>query len=84
MMREHGLDGKRVLVRRAYEHNRDAWNVIGTASADRDCWAHGGELVEDGNYNHSSVEAEDINEPSKGAGRTVHERELRECPASHF
>ena len=81
-MTTHYLDGKRVIVRRAYEHNRDAWNVIGTASADRDCWAHGCEIVEDGNYNHYTVEAEDNNESSKVAGRTFHERELMNHPSN--
>ena len=80
MMTEHELDGKRVIVRRAYSGNNDAWHVIGTAVADGNCSTHGCKAFERGNYDHYSIDAEDNNDSSKVVGLTFHERELLTCP----
>ncbi len=81
-MTEHELDGKRVIVRRAYSGNKDAWHVIGTAVADGNCSTHGCKAFEKGNYDHYIVEAEDENESSKLDTLTFHGRELLACPPS--
>ncbi len=82
MMTEHELDGKRVIVRRAYSGNNDAWHVIGTAVADGNCSTHGCKAFERGNFDHYSIDAEDNNDSSKVVGLTFHERELLACPPS--
>ena len=80
MMTEHELDGKRVIVRRAYSGNKAAWHVIGRAMADGNCSTHGCKALERGNFNHYSVAAEDNNDSSKVVGLTFHARELLPCP----
>ncbi len=79
-MTDHELDGKRVIVRRAYEWSSDAWHVVGTAFADGDCSTQGCKVFEDGNYNHYTVDAEDDKDYPKVVGRTFHERELLTYP----
>ena len=79
-MTEHKLDGKRVVVRRAYAGNKEAWHVIGTAVADGNCSTRGCKAFERGNYNHYTVDAEDNNDSSKVVSLTFHERELLACP----
>ncbi|MCH8102673.1 MAG: hypothetical protein IIB28_05915 [Chloroflexi bacterium] len=79
-MTEHKLDGKRVVVRRAYSGNKAAWHVIGTAVADGDCSTHGCKAIERGNYSHYSVDSENDNNFSKIVGLTFHARELLPCP----
>ncbi len=75
-MTEHELDGKQVIVRRAYEWNSEAWHVIGTALADGDCSTHGCKAIVYGDYDHYTVDAEENNDSSKVVGRTFHQSEL--------
>ena len=80
MMTEHELDGKRIIVRRAYGWNSDSWHVIGRAMADGNCSTHGCKVIVYGDYNHYTLDAEDNNDSSKVVGRTFHARELLPCP----
>ena len=80
MMTENELDGKRVIVRRAYSGNKAAWHVIGRAMADGNCSTHGCKALERGNFNYYSIAAEDKNDSSKVVGLTFHERERSACP----